>query len=216
MFLIVFLFIYYSYISNFLGCKDWEKGLNNTYIENDINKYGCQIQKPKYCLYKFGKYFLDITKNSGIECGKELDTKEKLLKYSSSKNIMRKRFRDNKNTKRIGFPLTNKNSMCLKRPDKKKISISIYTSKNLIDMDNMEQIKTLGEENIPEVIIDYSHNSYGEMIINVNYNESLSQERKEKENNTNPFSNNIMILYFDSVARSTGIRQLKKTLKFFE
>ena len=25
-----------------------------------------------------------------------------------------------------------------------------------------------------------------------------------------------MILYFDSVARSTGIRQLKKTLKFFE
>jgi hypothetical protein len=118
-FLIVFLFIYYSYISNFLGCKDWEKGLNNTDIENDINKYGCQIQKPKYCLNKFGKYFLDITKNSGIECGKELDTKEKLLKYSSSKNI-------NKNTKRIGFPLTNKNSICLKRPDKKKKSLFQY------------------------------------------------------------------------------------------
>ena len=209
-FLIVFLFMYYYYISHFLGCKDWEKGLNNTYIENNINKYGCQIKIPKYCSYKFGKYFLDITKRSGIECGKDLTTKEKLLEFSTSKNI-------NRNTKRIGFPLTNKDSMCLIRPDKKKkISISIYTKKNLIDMDNKKQLQTLGEGNIPEVIVDFSHNSFGEMIINVKYNESLSKERKKKEKNTNPFSNNIMILYFDSVARSTGIRQLKKTLKFFE
>ena len=54
------------------------------------------------------------------------------------------------------------------------------------------------------------------MIINVNYNETLSKERKKLENNTIPFSNNIMILYLDSVSRANAIRQLKKTIKFFE
>ena len=208
--LIIFFFYYYYYISNFLGCKDWQKGLNNTYIENNINKYGCQIRFPKYCPYKFGRFFLDITKKTGIKCGNDLTTKTKLLKFSSSNNI-------NKNTKRIGFPLTNKNWMCLKRPNKKKkISISIFTSKNLIDMDNRKLLKKIGKYNKPEVIIDFSNNLNGEMIINLNYNKRLSRQRKKKEKNANPYSKNIIILYFDSVARSTGIRQLKKTLKFFE
>ena len=77
--LIIVLFNYYYYISTYLGCQDWQKGLNNTYIENNINKYGCQIKIPKYCPYKFGKYFLDITKKTGIECGKNYNTKEKIL-----------------------------------------------------------------------------------------------------------------------------------------
>ena len=41
-------------------------------------------------------------------------------------------------------------------------------------------------------------------------------QRKKLEKYYNPYSNNIMILYFDSVSRVTGIRQLKKTLSFFE
>jgi len=209
-FLFVFLFFYYYYISSALGCKDWEKGLNNTYIENNEDKYGCQIKLPKYCPYKLGKYLLDITKKSGIKCGKEINTKINLINFSTSKNI------DN-NTIRIGFPLTNKDSTCLLRPNKSKnISITLFTKNNLIDMDNELQLKKIGNENKPEVVIDFSNNPYGEMIINVNYNESLSIERKKKEKNSKPYSNNILILYFDSVSRSTGLRQLKKTLKFIE
>ena len=116
--------------------------------------------------------------------------------------------------------MTNKNTMCLKRANKtkkgEKFPILYFMKKNLVDMDNKKQMKKIGKENIPEVIIDFSQNSYGEMKINVNYNESLSIERKKKEKNSNPYSNNIMILYFDSVARATSIRQLKKTLNFFE
>ena len=44
----------------------------------------------------------------------------------------------------------------------------------------------------------------------------MSKIRKEKENNSNPYSNNIMILYIDSVSRNNALRQLKKTLHFFE
>ena len=209
-FLLFFLFFYYYYISSFLGCKDWEKGLNNTYIENDEDKYGCQIKLPKFCPYKFGKYFLDITKKSGIKCGKEPNTKINILNFSKSKYI-------NSDTVRIGFPLTNKDSMCLLRPNKHKdISITTFTMKNLVDMDNKLQLKKIGNENKPEIIIDFSKNPYGKVIINVNYNKSLSNERKKKEKNSKPYSKNIIILYFDSVSRSTGIRQLKKTLKFIE
>ena len=206
--LFVFLILYYYYISSFLGCKDWKKGLNNTFIENNEDKYGCQIKLPKYCPYKFGKYFLDITKKSGIKCGKNLNTKEKLLEFSTSNNI-------NINTTRIGFPLTNKDFRCLKRPNK-KMSVSKFTRKNLIDMDNKKQLKKLGKENMPEVIIDFTRNHFGEMIIKINYNKTLSMKRKKKEIFSKPYSNNILILYFDSVSRSTGIRQLKKTMKFIE
>ena len=210
-FLIFFLFFYYYKISYFLGCKDWEKGLNNTFIENNEDKYGCQIKLPKYCPYKFGKYFLDITKKSGVKCGKEINAKTNLLKFSTSKYI-------NIHTKKIGFPLlTNKDYIYLNlKNNNNNFTLKTFTKDNLIDMDNKLQLTKLGKKNKPEVIIDFSKNPYGEMIINVNYNESLSKERKKKEKNVNPYSNNILILYFDSVSRSSGIRQLKKTLKFIE
>jgi hypothetical protein len=54
------------------------------------------------------------------------------------------------------------------------------------------------------------------MNINLNYNKTLSKERILLEKNSIPYSNNIIILYIDSVSRVNSLRQLKKTLKFFE
>ena len=54
------------------------------------------------------------------------------------------------------------------------------------------------------------------MIINLNYNETLSKERKELEKNANPYSENILIIYIDSVSRVNALRKLKKTIHFFE
>lgn len=42
-------------------------------------------------------------------------------------------------------------------------------NKNLLNKENV---------NIPEIITDFSKNKYGELIINVNYNNTLSKERK--------------------------------------
>ena len=89
--------------------------------------------------------------------------------------------------------------------------------KNLIDYDNKTQlINKTNENKKPEIILDFSKNPYGEIIINLNYNETLSINRKKLENNSIPYSNNIIIIYIDSVSRSNSIRQLKKTLNFFE
>ena len=40
------------FFNSYFDYKDWEKGLNNTYIDNNKNKYGCLIKIPKSCTYK--------------------------------------------------------------------------------------------------------------------------------------------------------------------
>ena len=90
-----------------------------------------------------------------------------------------------------------------------------YFINNLIDMDNKTLIKNLNNAR-PEIEVDFSKNPFGEMIINLNFNETLSNERKKLEKFIKPYSNNIIILFIDSVSRANSIRQLKKTLKFFE
>ena len=207
-FLIIFLISFNYYLNNFLGCKDWQKGLNNTYIENTINKYSCKVKIPKYCPYKFMKYLFDVTERTGVKCGISSDNKKNILKFSKSKYI-------NETTKRIGFPRTNTESIWSDKSNQKK-QLSKIISENLIDMDNQEILKSIKNESIPEIIVDFSENEKGKMIINMQFNKSLSMERKKLEKEYQPYSDNIMILYFDSISRVTGIRQLKKTLSFFE
>jgi hypothetical protein len=206
-FLILLLLFFFYFIHSNLNCKDWHKGLNNTYIENDVNKFGCQIKFPKICPYKIGTFFLDLSKVYNIKCDGDLNAKKKILKSSDSPYI-------SKNTTRFGYPLTNKDPMCLNKPTKTS-NIPLYIKKNLIDMDNKNILEKL-KNNTPEIIADFSKNKFGELIINVNYNDTLSKERKKLAKNSKPFYENILILYFDSVSRNNGLRKLIKTFKFIE
>ena len=114
----------------------------------------------------------------------------------------------NQNTYHIGFPLVNKD---------KKFFISNSTAfkqlyfDNLIDMNNSTLLDSLVDRK-PERSIDFSKNKNGEMHIHLIKNESLSNERKNLEENIIPYSNNIIVFYLDSVSRASSIRQLKKTL----
>ena len=121
----------------------------------------------------------------------------------------------NEKTKRFGYPLTNKDLTCL-MDFKDDINLKRYFLDNIIDMDNSTQVKNKTKEELPEIIIDFSKKNIGEMIINLHYNKTLSEERKKLEDKVSPFSNNILVLFFDSVSRAYSKRQLKKTLNFFE
>ena len=206
-FLILLFFFYIFFFHSKLNCKDWPKGLNDTYIENDIKKYGCEIQIPKICPYKIGSFFMDFSRIYNIKCNGDLNSRENIIKFSRSLNI-------NSNTTRFGYPVTNRDPMYLKFTKRKK-NIKNYVRLNLIDMDNITQLNKI-KPNIPEIVADFSKNPFGELIIKVNYNETISKERKKLEKNSIPLYENIMILFFDSVSRRNGLRQLKKTLKFIE
>ena len=212
-FIILFLIIifYYIIIVHYMNCEGWEKGLNNTYIENNPNIYPCQIKFPKICPFKLGAFFLDITKWKGLKCEQKhnVNTKLKLLHFSNHKYI-------NTSAKRIGFPLLNKNNklfLAIKDNDHK---LKKFIKNNIVDMDNKELVMKIYKQNIPEIIVDYNRKQNGELNININFNKTLSEERKNLEKKTTPYSSNIMVIYIDSVSRANSIRKLKKTLKFFE
>ena len=204
--LFLFNFLYNIYTTN---CSDWPKGLNNTSIDNNSKKYGCQITFPKRCPYKLFKNFLDITKIIGKKCKKyHINAKQKILKLTKSPYI-------NKTVNHIGYPLTNKNLSCSRDFTGKNIMKKCFLE-NLVDLENKEVLNQYFKNKIPEAEVDFSNNQYGEMNINLNYNKTLSKERILHEKYSTPYSNNIIILYIDSVSRANSLRQLKKTLNFFE
>ena len=198
----------FQYLFNyFTDCKEWSIGLNNTNIDNNKTKYGCQIKIPKSCPYKIGKFFLDRNRFSSLDCrNKNLNSRENILINSNSPFI-------NKNTLHIGYPLINKNEDLFL--DENYLQLKNYFLNNLYDMDNTSLIKSLNEKQ-PEITIDFTKNKNGQMNINLNFNKTLSEERKKIEGFSTPYSKNIIILYIDSVSRAYSVRQLKKTLKFVE
>jgi hypothetical protein len=202
-YVIILSFFYYDIIDP-INCSDWEKGLNDTSIENDLKIYGCQIKYPKSCPYKILKYVQDLTKFYHINCSvSHLNNKDIIFENSQSPFILN-------NSKKIGFPLTNKD--IIGRLDgKDDTMLTKYVLDNLFDIENNTQ-------NISdyELILDFSKNDLGEYIIDLKYNNTLSKERKLLENKITPYSENIMILFIDSVSRGNSIRQLTKTLNFFE
>ena len=200
----IVLIIFYKILIDPTNCDDWPKGLNNTYIENDINKYGCQIQFPKRCDYKILSFTQDLTKLSHLSCSDKLkNSRENLLRFSRSPYI-------SENTLKFGFPLTNNEEGQKDGID--DLILKNYTSLNLIDMDQSYPQNLF----IPELIVDFSNDPLGEMKINLIYNETLSVERRKYEKNTIPYSDNIIILCLDSISRNNVLRKLKKTIKFFE
>jgi hypothetical protein len=200
----VVLFIIYNLnIPNF-NCDDWEKGLNNTSIDNNDKKYGCKIKYPTYCEYKVLSKYQDLTKILGIDCShKNPNSRKKFLQFSNSPYVT-------KRTKKFGFPYTNKGFFGYNDNLEYKV-LKKYVVDNVFDVDN--NFNNFSE---PEIIVDFSKDPSGAMIIDLKYNDSLSQERKKLENINNPYSNNILLLFFDSVSRVASLTQLNKTLKFVE
>jgi hypothetical protein len=201
--LIILFLIYNLNISNFI-CDDWENGLNNTSIDNNDEKYGCKIKLPKYCQYKVLSKYQDFTKFLGVDCSlKKPNSRQIILKESNSPYIT-------KETKKFGFPFTNKGCFCC-NDDFDYKTLKKYVVDNLFDVDN--NFNNFSE---PEIIVDFSKDSSGELLIDLKYNDSLSKERKKLENLNIPYSNNILLLFLDSVSRVASLTQLNKTLTFFE
>ena len=204
--LVLGIILYNISISN---CNDWPKGLNNTSIDNNSKNYGCQIISPKKCPYQLFKNFLDITKITGKECKNlHINAKQNILELAKSPYI-------NASVKHIGYPLTNKDLSCSMDFIGKNL-MKECIMKNLVDLENKEVLNKYFKNKTPEIEVDFSNNQNGEMNINLKYNKTLSEERSLHEINSAPYSNNILILYIDSVSRANSLRQLKKSLNFFE
>ena len=97
--LILIISRYFSFRNQYL-CKDWAKGLNETFINNDKNKYSCSISIPhEKCLIDILSPFLDFSKFLNIKCEKRKEKEKYLLKQISNLKKIEK-------IKKIGYPIT--------------------------------------------------------------------------------------------------------------
>ena len=189
-------------------CKDWDKGLNNTYINNDLSLYPCKIKIPKEkCLISVLGPLFDFCKILNLKC-ENRNRKEKSILISNS-NLK------NKNeVKRIGYPITiGKEEEINGKPTLYSETLYEFVKNNLVDMDDKEQLDKLDEAQKPEVFVDFSNGTYGEIEIRINIKDKLLNERKllEKKN-----SNNVLFLFMDNLSRVQFYRQYKKTKEFLK
>ena len=203
-------------------CKDWDLGLNNTRIEDDINKYPCQIFRPISCHITYFNNKQDLSRLLKLDCSNDINSNQainsrnQLIKYINKKEF--------ENTTKFGFPLTNRPKFIIDA----ETTPDIFTRKvydNIIDMDNKSII--IPPEEYPEVTLtfeekevdknkkDNSIKYIGKININLTRNEALSASRKQIEN-PNSLFNNIIMIYTDAVSRAHFQRKMPKTTAFIE
>ena len=203
-------------------CIDWDLGLNNTRIEDDINKYACQIHRPISCHITYFNKKQDLSNLLKLQCSNNINSNQVI----NSRNLLVKYINrtELEKTKSFGFPLTNN--------PKFKIDNSLtpesFTKKvydNIIDMDNPP--KDLTPEQYPEITLNFQEVSekyvegdksmkyMGKININITKNKNIALERKNRENSNSLF-NNIIMIYTDSVSRAHFKRKMPKTCSFIE
>ena len=208
--ILIITIIFFSYkLKDKYHCKNWDKGLNNTYIDNNSTIYPCKIDIPKYkCFIDIIGPFIDFS--YFIDCKKRSNKAKYILLENSN-------LRNKTNIKKIGYPITIM--------DKEEASTSLYESdllkfvkNNLINMDNKKKLNKLSFRKQPEIFLDFSNDKLGEIKINLNYNKQLSKKCKllEKKNENNVNSNNIIFLFLDNLSRVHFYRQYKKTSNFIK
>ena len=190
-------------------CKNWDRGLNGSFISNNETLYPCSIIIPKNkCLIDILSPIFDLSKILNIRCENRKEKEKYLLKNSSNLKIYKK-------IKKIGFPIT--------KIDKEEIkgksalyskSLMEFVRSNLINLDDENILKNLTQNKKAEIIIDFTNNPFGELKQEINFNKSLSNERLKSGSNHS--SNNILFLFFDNLSRVHFYRQYKKTSNFIK
>lgn len=97
--ILLFFLFFIKHIENYY-CKNWDRGLNGTHIDNDEDLYSCSIKIPtKKCLIDIISPFFDVSKLLNKNCEKREEKEKYLLKDISN-------LKNNKNIKRIGYPIS--------------------------------------------------------------------------------------------------------------
>ena len=206
-FFILSIIIFVKYKDEYY-CKDWDKGLNDTYINNDLSIYPCKIAIPKEkCLIGIIGPILDVSQFAQIKCEVRKEKEKTLLKSYSNLN-------SKKEVKRIGYPITlGKDDEINGRPTLYAETLYNFVKENMIDMDDENQLNKLEDYQKPEVIVDFNNDPYGKIEININYKEKLAQKRKSLEKKN---TSNVLFLFIDNLSRVHFYRQYKKTMKFLK
>ena len=225
--LIILLFysLYFNlnkYKLNQFSCEGWEKGLNDSYIDNSSKDYPCiiNIPKPHSCyIPEIGPLF-DFTRYYRPTC---LDPD--LLKYEREKvlkDMENVRYFELSEKKRFGYPLTNNKQYhsdfygTLVFPTNQSLEDDIHN--NIILMDLYEKDKNKYYPNIsfiPEIELVLTDEG-GKIEYHIHRNETLIKEKEEIiKRHTNKFLyKNVFVMFVDTLSRAHFYRKFPNTTNF--
>ena len=219
-----YIFIRITIFSFSLGnsCRDWDKGLNGTRINNSPEEYNCQINYPKKCLINILNDYFDLTFYINKKCSvndKQESEHEKFIKYLRLDNQL---LSSSKLT-HFGMPITVNNPLLSldERYNYFKTHNFVYRNTILMDLYNSNKGKYYDNILKPEIEIFYDKKTKARTAkINLIKNETMSKIRNEIAKNASRtnFSlyNNIMVIFLDSLSRQHFLRTMKKTASFIE
>ena len=211
--ILVSLIIIYNNLPGF-SCDYWPRGLNNTIIDNDRNKYPCEILQPgknKCYLKKFDGVF-DASKFFRPSCSADnILKKEKKIFLKSLSN----KYYGVSKLNHFGYPITTKSDKYSMYSVKDLREFQELINHNIIKMDLYNE-ENYPNEPYPEVEVFFDENNYGNIKINVTRNETLSLERKKIAEDKNSLFNNVLIVYIDAISRNHFRRKLHKLAEYIE
>ena len=224
-FSIMFLFFTVEYFLFFYSlntaCQFWDKGLNNTVLDNS-DQYDCKIEYPKNCyLYSINKFF-DFSRLTFTTCNPNYNQEKDNILFSKAIRI-NKDLKDLSSLNHFGYPITVNNPILWKN-EREYYDFQNLVLKNIILMDlyNHPDKKYYGDEVLkPEVEVIYDKTTKKRKIeINLIKNESLSAERKQIENDQKSqyksLYKNLIFIFIDSISRQHFLRIMQKTASFLE
>jgi hypothetical protein len=217
-------FFFNIYKLHHFSCKNWDKGLNGSYIDNGSKEYPCLINIPKdnSCyLSEFGKYF-DYSSKYRPTCldnGLLKSQKEYFLKSLKKYHI---KYFNISNKKFFGFPNTNNDKFNIREfgtilsKDKKSLEEELHKNIILMDLYFKNKTKYYPNETKPEIYVQFKKGR-GKIKIKVHKNITLI---KEKEIIINHHKNklifkNVIVMFFDTISRAHFYRKFPKVTSFF-
>ena len=205
--------IIYNNLPGF-SCEYWPYGLNNTRIDNDKQKYPCEILIPgkdKCYLKKFDGLF-DFSKVFRPSCSAErIINREKNIFLKSLSN----RYFGISKLNHFGYPITTQSDKYSMYAVKDLRDFQTLINHNIIKMDLYSE-ENYPDEPYPEVEVIFDNNNHGTIKINVTRNETLSEERKKIAENKHSLFNNVLIVYIDAISRNHFRRKMKKLSQYLE
>ena len=205
--IILFCFILIYFIPNIItrnltNCKNlnWDLGLNNTRIINHPSD-ACKYTMPKKCYMNFFYKKLDFTKMFGSY---DYNSRENFVN-----NLNKNKF---EKVNYFAYPST----IIYGNYPKNFFSDTFlfkYVHQNMINMETYNQ--TGNETFFPEITLKFNDKGIGKLSIQIVRNETLSKERKKKEN-PNSLYKNILMIMIDAVSRNRFQYSMIKTKNFLK
>ena len=193
--IIIFLIFCFCY-SLIIDCNYWNKGIRNTRIDNNKNKYSCKIVSPQKCYLNALTNFFDFSKMQEYSC--DTQGKHSYREMLDSYNL----YYDtefNEETTVLNYPLTNNgNYSCDEYRDPYNFAKKIITNikGDIVKDKEQSEVFLVKDGNI------------GKIEMNININEDLISQRKVLQNSFTKIKN-IIFIYFDSLSRAQLHRKLK-------